>query len=65
VVARHNHIGPRGKSDVAGDIGGAEEELRTIAIKEGGMTATLLFGENVDGSGELIVRDDLPGLART
>jgi hypothetical protein len=32
VVARHNHLDVSRKRDAAGDIGGPEEELRTIAV---------------------------------
>lgn len=32
MVTRHNHIGAGRKSDRASDIGGAEEELWTIAV---------------------------------
>lgn len=34
VVTRHDHVGPGRKSDGAGDVGGTEEELRTIAVEE-------------------------------
>ena len=32
VVTRHNHLDIGRKRDAASDIGGAEEELRTIAV---------------------------------
>ena len=41
VIARHDHLGSSGKGDGAGDIGGAEEELRTIAVEEVGVTAKI------------------------
>ena len=35
VVAGHNHLNALGQLDVAGNVGGAEVELRTIAVKNG------------------------------
>lgn len=32
VVTRHNHLDVGRKSDIPGDVGGPEEELRPIAI---------------------------------
>ena len=58
VVARHDHLGPSREGDGAGDIGGPEEELRTVAVEEVGVAATFLFGEDVGGGGELVMRDD-------
>src|SRR3546814_3743845 len=34
VVARHDHLGALGEDDLAGDVGGAEVELRTIVGEE-------------------------------
>ena len=59
VVARHNHLNVSWKTDRTGDVRGAEEELWTIAIKEGSVTATFFFGKNVDGRGELVVWQEL------
>ena len=39
IVARHNHFGALWKMCNTGNVGGAEVELRTIAIEEWGMTA--------------------------
>ena len=58
VVTRHNHIGAGREFDASGDVGRTEEELRTIAVKEVGVTAAFLFGEDVGRRGELVVRDD-------
>ena len=58
VIARHDHVGTGREGDATGDIGGAEEELRAIAVQERGVTAAFLFGEDVDGGSELVVRDD-------
>ena len=55
VVTRHNHIGAGREFDASGDVGRTEEELRTIAVKEVGVTATFLFGEDVGRRGELVV----------
>ena len=64
VVARHNHIDAGGKGDGAGDVGGVEEELRTIAVKDVGVTAAFFFLKDIGGSSELIVRDDGAGLRK-
>ena len=58
VVARHDHVNARGGRDGASDVGGVEEELRTVAVEEVGVTAAFFFLEDVGGSGELVVRDD-------
>ena len=64
VIARHDHFGTGGKSDGAGDVGRAEEELGTIAVEEVGVTATFFLLEDVGGGGELVVRDDGSGLGK-
>src|SRR5579883_3118384 len=56
VIARHHHLHALRQLDGSGDISGANVELRTIAIEEGSMPPTLLFGENVDLRLELFVR---------
>ena len=63
VVTRHSHLGALGQLDRTGNVGGTEVELRTIAIEERGVTATLLLGQNVDLAGELGVRGNRTGLA--
>ena len=64
VVTRHNHVGPSGELDGAGDVGGTEEELRTIAVEEVSVAAAFLFGEDVGRRSELVVGDDGPGLGK-
>ena len=58
VIAWHNHVSASWELDVTGDVGGTEEELWTIAVDEGGVTATFFFGKDVDSRGELVVWDD-------
>src|SRR5438445_12694716 len=58
VVAGHDHLGTRGQADGAGDVGGAQVELRAVAVVEGGMAAALLLGERVHLRTELGVRLD-------
>ena len=48
VVAGHDHFNAIGQLDVAGNVGGAEVELRTIAVEERGMTAAFFLGQDVD-----------------
>ena len=48
VVAGHAHLGALGQGDDAGNVGGAEVELRTIAIEERSMAATLVLGKDVN-----------------
>ena len=65
VVTRHDHVGPSGEGDGTGDVGGVEEELRTIAVEEVGVTSAFFFLKDIGGGGELVVGDDGSGLART
>ena len=48
VVAGHDHFNALGKGDVAGNVGRAEVELRTIAVEERRMTAAFFLGQDVD-----------------
>src|SRR5258708_23716384 len=48
VVAGHDHLDAVGQLGHAGDVGGAEVELRPVAREEGGVTAALLLLEHVD-----------------
>src|SRR5437762_7545189 len=64
VVAGHDHLGTLGQADGAGDVGGAQVELRPVAVVEGGMAAALLLGEDVDLRGELGVGLDRAGLGQ-
>src|SRR6476661_4227467 len=55
VVAGHDHLGPLGQADGAGDVGRAEVELGPVAVVERGMAAALLLRQDVDLRGELRV----------
>src|SRR3954464_11121381 len=55
-VARHDHLGALGQRDDAGDVRGAEVELRAVVLEERGVPAALLLGEDVDLALELRVR---------
>src|SRR5438034_1462089 len=58
VVARHHHLGALGQRAHAGHVGGAEVELRPVAVEEGGVAAAFLLGEDVGLGLELGVRRD-------
>ncbi len=58
VIARHDHFSPAEELGRAGDVGGPEVELGSIPREEGGMTAALLLGQDVDFGFELRVRGD-------
>ena len=58
VVAGHAHLNSFGKGDDAGNVGGTEVELGTVVVKEGGVTAALVLGQNVDLALELGVGVD-------
>ncbi|EGJ75317.1 putative elongation factor Tu [Streptomyces sp. Tu6071] len=47
VVARHDHLGALGEGHDAGHVRGAEVELRTVVVEEGGVTATLVLRQDV------------------
>src|SRR5574340_288446 len=64
VVARHDHLGPGRQFNAAGDVGGTEVELRTVAVEERGVTATFVLRQHVDLGGELGVRLDRAGLGQ-
>src|SRR5512133_4335154 len=53
VVAGHDHLGALGQVRHAGHVGGAEVELRTVAVEERGVTAAFLLGQDVDLAEEL------------
>src|SRR3954451_17003163 len=63
VVARHDHLRALGQVGHTGHVGGAEVELRPVAVEERRVTATLLLLQAVDLSGELRVRRDRARLA--
>src|SRR5690554_2953259 len=58
VVAGHDHLGALGQRDDAGDVGGAEVELRAVVRVERVVTAALVLGQDVDLGLELRVRGD-------
>src|SRR5229473_1139466 len=58
VVARHDHLRAFGQIRRAGDVGGPEVELRTVAFEERGVTAALFLRQDVDLGLELRVRRD-------
>src|SRR4029453_13442112 len=62
VVTGHDHLGPLGQADGAGDVGRAQVELGPVAVVEGRVPAALLLGEDVDLGAELRVRLDGAGL---
>ena len=55
---------PSSSVHVAGHVGGAEVELRTVAVEERGMTAAFFAGQHVDLSLELGVRGDAARLGQ-
>ena len=68
VVTRHSHLNLAAVCigeliDVTGDIGGAEVELRTITGEERCVTAAFVLGQNVNLTGELLVRSNATWLA--
>ena len=63
VVARHNHFGALGEVCNTGDVGGAEVELRTIAIEERSMAATFVLGKDINLTLKYLVRSYRTGLA--
>src|SRR5574340_49072 len=64
VVARHDHLGAGRQFNAAGDVGGTEVELRTVAVEERGVTTTFVLRQHVDLGGELGVRLDGAGLGQ-
>src|SRR3954454_4423520 len=63
VVAGHDHLGALGQPRHAGDVRGAEVELRAVAGEEWRVTAALLLLQHVDLGLELRVRRDRARLA--
>src|SRR5665647_2477843 len=63
VVARHDHLDALFEGDDAGHVGGAEIELRAIAVEERRMAAAFVLGEDVDLSQEVRVTGDAARLA--
>src|SRR5665809_168975 len=63
VVAGHDHLRALGQVGHAGHVGGAEVELRAVAVEERGVPSTPLLLEDVDLRLELAVRGDRLRLA--
>ena len=57
-VTRGHHFDAFGQLDRAGDVGGAEVELRTVAVHERRVAATFVLREDVDFGLEFGVRSD-------
>src|SRR5260221_7154517 len=64
VVARHHHLGAGRQLQRAGHVGGAEVELRTIAVEERGVAAALFLAQHIDLGFEVGVRGDRAGLGQ-
>src|SRR5919106_4756014 len=64
VVAGHDHLHPFGQVRHAGDVGGAEVEMRLLAVEERRVPAALVLGQDVDVRHELRVRRDRAGLGQ-
>src|SRR5690606_4922040 len=64
VVTRQHHFLVGRQLDRASHVRRTEVELRTIALEERRVTATLFLGQNVDLSSELRVRLDRTGLGQ-
>src|SRR5699024_9932776 len=56
VVTGHDHLGAFRQRHDAGDIGGAEVELRTVVVEERRVAAALLLGQDDNLALELTVR---------
>ncbi|MPM25129.1 hypothetical protein SDC9_71619 [bioreactor metagenome] len=63
VVTGHDHVDTLRQLDGAGDVGGAEVELRGVVREERLVTATLVLVQDVDAALELGVRGDRARLA--
>ena len=55
---------PSGSSHNTGNVSSSEVELRTVVVEERSMTATLVLGQNVYLTGELVMRGDGAGLSQ-
>src|SRR3954451_1855788 len=62
VVARHHHLGAGWQLGHTRYVGGAEVELRTVALEERDVTSTFFLAQDVDLALELGVRRDRAGL---
>src|SRR5438067_9919726 len=61
VVARHDHLHPLGDLDGAGDVRGADVELRSVPIEERRVPPAFLFGKHVHLGVELGMRRNAGG----
>src|SRR6476659_6151351 len=64
VVTGHHHLDALFQLDRAGDVGGAEVELRVVVGEERRVTAALLLLQHVHLGGEAGVRGDGSGLGQ-
>src|SRR6185369_8902567 len=64
VVARHHHLLVLGQLDGAGDVGGAEVELRPVVVEERRVTPALFLAQHVHLGREVRVRLDGARLAQ-
>src|SRR5688572_2725410 len=64
VVARHHHLDALRQRHHAGDVRGAEVELRPVVAEERGVATALLLLQHVDLGLELLVRGDRPRLGQ-
>src|SRR5699024_1239414 len=55
VVARHHHFRPLREADNTGHVSRTEVELRPVVVEERRVPATLVLGQDVDGTVELRV----------
>ena len=46
-VSGHDHLYVFGEIDDAGHVGGSKLEMGFVAVKEGGVSSTLFFGQNI------------------
>src|SRR5437879_2700717 len=64
VVARHDHLDAFGQDDLPRHIGGADVELRPVAIEEGGVAPALFLRQDIDLRMKLAVRLDAARLGQ-
>ena len=57
-VSGHDHFDVLGKGDHPGDVGGSKVELWFVAIKEGGVSASLFFSQDIHFSLKLGMGSD-------
>ena len=64
VVAWHDHFFVCRQLDRTGHVSRTEVELRTVVVEERGVTAAFVFRQDVDLTGEVVVRLDRARLAK-